>query len=757
VLLALMVLMVVGIADRAHGFFPRGGYNLNQQLRYATWPFREFDTNDNGVIEQGEGLEFRIEGGPRGFTLDEIEQVKAGFKVWHDVPTSYVALRFAGVIEDPIIPGIGLPDYLPTVFMQVNRIAENDGYSQMDDLEFQIPELGGGLIGIALALYTIDMTPVPVGGNVVMVPAGSILDCDIILDAAYYRTGLLTDSTFGVLDLQAAVTKVVGSLLGLGDTPLNNLDPFNDLAGLPVEPAVMQLTGSDGLARMVGATPTMFPAYFLTQMPNGDYIPGWSDLAPDDISGISWLYPREDGLENFFNVEHEARTQVRNATGIPPAPISGAHIVAWADVTDSPSGRRVPMFSTMSGLYEMYTDTQLSGRFNMQGLWKQLEVPGKEGTLFEPSYVMTMSPLNGLGYDRQAPPGMTSSMFDSIQSAFPVSFSTIVRPATEFSTNYPSEVFNEDGNIYGVDNYAAGTPLAWSFEKNALISMNSNKTLPRILPRNMPMFGDPDTVCPMNIIENIDGIALPAGIGSLNNKLRNFRDNTLLNSAVGTAVVEMYYRVAPYVGYQMFRHDALMRMVRGGVVTAMWMWERLMSILILGILSGIMAMVIIKRHRLSPAGIAVVVMALLLCVAAASHATQLPMSTEEMVAQSTHIISGKVLSAEGALGVNNRIYTNVAFEISDVAKGDLNRGSTITFSVIGGQYGTLALAATGIPGFVAGEHAVLHLVDVPNYGLVPQGGLHSKVPIYVDPDTEEEEVISSEGEGEATEGEVTEG
>ncbi|HDP33897.1 MAG TPA: hypothetical protein ENN29_02170 [Candidatus Hydrogenedentes bacterium] len=758
--MAVLLLLVAGIAGHAYGFFPRGGFNINQQLRYATWQFKEFDSNENGVIEQGEGLEFRIEGGRRGFTLDEIEQVKAGFKTWQDVPTAYAAFRFVGVIEDPIVPGTGSPDFLPTVFMQVSEVAENDGYSQLDDPSVIVTGMGGILPAVSLVLYTIDITAVPVGGNVVIVSAGTILDCDIVVDASLHRAGVIEGTTFGTLDLQATITQQVGYLLGLSPTPLNNLDPLNTITlpgasdGLPVEPVMIQMTGPDGIARMVGATPTMFPFYFMTQTASGDYVAGWRDLAPDDISGVSWLYPREDGLENFFSIQHEARTHVRRNTGIPPAPISGAHIVAWASIGDNDSGRRVPMFSTMTGLYQRYTDIQLSGMFNLMGLWKQMELPGQEGVLFEPSYVVTMGALNGLGYERQAPPNVSADIFDSIQGAFPLSYSTIVRPATEFSTNYPSEVFNEDGNVYGVDNYPAGTPLIWSFEKNAVVSADTNKTIPRMLPRNRPMFGDPDMVCPMNIIENPSGGTVPTDLGSLNNKLRDFRDNTLLNSALGTAVVELYYRAAPYVSYQLLRHDALLRAARGAVLLCLWIWQRIMMVLILGTLLTTVMYVMKKKNRMSPAGAAAALLALILCVAAVAGAGQVPVTTEKLVAGSTYIVSGRVLSAEGFQAQDGRIYTDVVFEVTDVAKGDVNRGSTLAFVVIGGRYGTLALAATGIPGFVEGEGAVLYLVDVPGYGLVPYGGLRSKIPIHIDPETEEEEVVVGEGEDDAaTEGE----
>ena len=79
--------------------------------------------------------------------------------------------------------------------------------------------------------------------------------------------------------MQAVITSAVGSLLGLGYTPLNNIDPFNNISGLSAEPAIVQVTGTDGVARMIGATPTMFPDYFLTQAPDGSYTAGWLDLA----------------------------------------------------------------------------------------------------------------------------------------------------------------------------------------------------------------------------------------------------------------------------------------------------------------------------------------------------------------------------------------------------------------------------------------------------------------------------------------------
>ena len=782
---ACIVLLAAGLTGHAYGFFPKGGLNLNQQFRYATWPFRDFDTDEDGAIEDGEGLEFRIESGPRGFTNAEIEQVKTGFGVWQNVPTSYVRFRFVGNIEDPVAPGTVALDYLPMVFMQVETTTEDDEYIQPDDPEFLAAGLDDFVPALTFLTYAIDTATVEVSGRQVIVPAGTILDCDIVVNAALHRPGATTTTTFGTLDLQATIVQSVGTLLGLANTPLNNLDPYNEVTlddaalGLPVEPAVLQLTGSDGVRSIVGATPTMMPVYFLTEMPDGEYVAGWRDLAPDDISGISWLYPREDGLENFFSVQQEARTHVRDTSGVPSAPVCGTHVVAWASLSKDDTGPRVPLFSTMTGLYQKSSNVQLQGKFNLMGLWKQMELPGGVDELYIPSYVLTMNPLNGTGYDRQAPPDITSDLMDSLQGAFPVSYSIYTRPTDAYSTNYPSEVFNEYGNIYGIDNNTAGTALAWSYEKNTLVSRDSDKTLPNILPTTKPMFGDQDVVCPMNIIENIGGGtgdgetvldaaegllgALEAGDGGpggpgafgggalfakVNECLRSFRDNVLLKSSVGTALVDLYYRAAPYMARQLLHHETALRAVRGAIVLAARIGESgmiIVSLILCACLAVLGRKLRARFARLTVAGILVFMISM-----SVAFAGQTPIPTENLVAKASYIFTGEVVAAEGRMAENGRIYTDVVIKVRDVVKGGLNQGSNLSFSVMGGIYGSIATSATGIPGFAKGDQALFYLKDSARFGLVPFGGYRSKVNIVLDPKTNEEALVD---DGSLTEGE----
>ena len=172
-LAACCVALAAGLAQQAGAFFPKGGFDTFGLLRYAVWPMKDFDTNNNGVIERNEGLEFRIEGGTSGFNVDEIGRVKEGFQVWADVPTSYVRFRFSGVIEDPILPGITTPDYLPTVFLQVNQAAPGDTNVTPDASAFLVSELTSNITSVTLTLFAVNDVEILSGGDRVTVPAGN--------------------------------------------------------------------------------------------------------------------------------------------------------------------------------------------------------------------------------------------------------------------------------------------------------------------------------------------------------------------------------------------------------------------------------------------------------------------------------------------------------------------------------------------------------------------------------------------------------
>jgi len=87
---------------------------------------------------------------------------------------------------------------------------------------------------------------------------------------------------------------------------------------------------------------------------------------------------------------------------------------------------------------------------------------------------------------------------------------------------------------------------------------------------------------------------------------------------------------------------------------------------------------------------------------------------------------------------STRIFTDVVVDVSRVEKGDINAGSQVSFSVIGGQIDGFVMSAAGIPKFTPGEEAVFYMVRR-DRGLILYGGDRGKQVITPAPAEQEEE------------------
>ena len=238
---------------------------------------------------------------------------------------------------------------------------------------------GGLVLGVTLLTYMVDDGYFPDDGvtadnqdpvtkQAVPMSGGQIIKADIVIDADLHRSE--TAGVDPVADLMSTLVHEIGHFIGLDHTPLNNLDFANGTDSYLVESPAISLWDSTGQLVNVGVTPTMFPVYFLVDDGVNDLFGGWQNLAPDDIGGASYLYPRAD-QDDFFSIVHWARTQTR--TDLPSLPLGGGHVVAWVDTDEDPVSPRVPLVSTMTGLYESADLYQNRGRFYLYGLPKEID------------------------------------------------------------------------------------------------------------------------------------------------------------------------------------------------------------------------------------------------------------------------------------------------------------------------------------------------------------------------------------------------
>ncbi len=762
------------MAMPAQAFLPAGGFDSFDTLRFRTFPLSEFDTNSDGQVGPDEGLEIWVEAGPRGFTPAEFELVKKGLQVWEDVPTSYASFGKFQQFQDILDLASAAPDGLSTISLQVGLddvVEEGQEPDSVDDVT-------SGLLGVTTTIYTLDESLVPIRGGEVIIPAGTIIDSDMIINASVHRRNTPNEE---LVEFEATSAVLGGLFLGLSFTPLNNLReidliPDNDEPEGLIESEVLGLTGTDGVQKRIGATPTMFPAYFqVDDFESNSFIGGQMDLAPDDISGISWLYP-QGSQANFFEIAQEARTQTRPGSNIPTNAISGGHIVVWADADNDPSTPRVPLFNSMTGLYIHPIDEALLGRFEIIGMWKQLEIPGTAGVRFTPSYTITLNAFNATGLDRQAPggflPGSTPDFFDSISGSS--SLTTVVggqdRAEKEYDTSFPSEVYQEIENITDISNKDAGTPLIWNFERNTVISNDTGKTIAQLLPLNRPMFGDANDVCPLNIITGTEGgteggitdggdvAAAVAGRilgggsgGSGPGMLRAFRDQVLLNSTLGTAIVNGYYRVAPVMAKLLLRYTDAIAPARAAVNAFYWVLSHGREVFAGGIALAVILW-LYRRHSRRAMAASLLLGAVLLGVQTAP-AQILYVNNQTLVQRADLIVEGVITSENARWSGGGRIYTDYTLTVGSVVKSPaaavaaegesdttkaaapaIDEGDTVPFTVLGGQIGSVVMTASPLPTFDEGDEVVLHFVWKNNKWIVLDGE-RGKVEVATEGDT----------------------
>ena len=254
--------------------------------------------------------------------------IREGFQVWEDVSTSNLRFKFT---ENSSTKTPSQKDRVNLVFFD-----ETNEY-------LQAPE-GSGVIAVT-RINSITQT-------------GEIIDADIIFNGLDFNFSSDTHSGNSV-NLKDVVVHEVGHLIGLEHTPLD---------GQPM------------------VRPTMNPYN------RGDGQGEAQSLEPDDIAGISYLYPSDDYFDRVSNANGEVSDLDGN-------PIFGVHVIAKNKDTGA-------VTSTISGAFDKNLNI---GKYYIMGL-----PPGLYKIFIEP-ISGDIGPENFGGIFSDFPTDFITEFYDNIK------------------------------------------------------------------------------------------------------------------------------------------------------------------------------------------------------------------------------------------------------------------------------------------------------------------------------------------------------
>jgi hypothetical protein len=683
------------MAQPALAFYPFGYFSPGGQggdLIFVTWPFDVMDANGDGDISgEDDGIPLNYESGENGFTEEQILKIVFGTEEWERVGTSYAAFSRGQDLTDPV--------ELESSFTVIDGINAVVLQTPSD------PQMVVGSAAEVIATIVLEPTTVVIDTTVITFTEPQYIDVDTI----YEEGAVISVEQSYLFGLESLATLVGGTLIGLGDSGLTNVGDVPGPSGIYIEEEVVTLRNFNGILEPRGVTSSMFNAIFGIDLGNGVIELGHHDLAPDDIAGVTFLYPRSDS-DLFFDIDGYARTH--STSLIASQPIAGAWIRAYVNANNT--SNRVPMVDTFTGLYTSPINPAGRNRFELKGLMKQMETAG--GTTFEANYTLTSAEFAPLEDFDPANNIDTRERLDSTHGGFLSDGVPANYTGFGFDTLFQSSVFNESGNIIGQQNLSQGTPLAFDIVRREVVSTLSGLSLLEIVGPERIIFGDdgdgaaPTTGCPFNQI-----ITAPATISgggpTTPGALRTFRDNLLLNTALGVAVTDVYYRVSPIMARFIYENAFASRVFERGVSAGNWALRYPAFLLFV---AGLLALGAAARKHIKMRTITAVAGLILVTAMFATPAAALTTlrTLSEYIELSNYVVHGTVESTDTYWTADGkRIVTDVTLRVEESVKGRINKGGLVHFQLPTGRVGAVMRMSPQLPTFVEGEEIVLFLKD----------------------------------------------
>lgn len=700
------------LLPQAWAFYPYGFFNESGELVIIKWPLSKLDVNGDGDVSgpnDGIALNFETGNGTNGFSTNEVAKILDGYEQWERVSSAYIAFRQGPSVVDPVEleGGLDTIDAFNMVSFESEADVEADG------------TLTDGALAVTLVANSFEDTFVTVGNTTFPVTGGQIIDVDTIFGAI----SRVIENTSDEVTLRGSGVVVGGTTMGLNYSPLTNIDENASqiLADqgkfVQVEDRVIALRDFDGTLGLRGVTSSMLNDLIVYQEDNGSLTDSHQDLAPDDIAAVTYMYPRSS-IDVFFNLSQRARTQALN--GFASQPIAGTWIRAWCDADNNAGTARVPFTDTFTGFFEWQVNTDFRGHFELHNLFKQLETV--QEITFAANYTFSSSEflpivLEQEDYDSTHGGGVNLSP-DAPGDASGFGFDSL----------FAAEVFFESGNLFGLNNVNQGTPLKYDLGSRKIVSATSGKTLDVLLAAGRPMFGSQSSVCPLNVIV--------AGLPTIHgpNMFRGLRDDLLLNTAAGTALVDAYYRAAPTMAQYLLEHRTLLASARFVARGFEWVVVHVEWLLVL--VATLLAWSLGRRYVRRRKALAA---ATILCACALgfgslpADALLMPYGISDYVTMSSDVIYGEITSVESYWTDNNtRIVTDVAVCVKEAIKGGQNKGGTVHIQLPTGRVGAIGRYSPDLPNFERGEEVVLFLNCQEKRGFTIMGGIAGKYVVKTD-------------------------